>query len=48
MQKIEGQKIAMLDGRTMQPKVYPIYSDGSWPFDASTCPKDTVLTIPPP
>ena len=48
MQKIEGQKIAMLDGRTMQPKAYPIYSDGSWPFDASTCPKDTVLTIPPP
>jgi hypothetical protein len=49
MRQIEGKKIAMPDGSTMQPKAYPIYSDGSWPFDAgSTCSKPTVLTIPPP
>ena len=48
MSQIEGKKIAMPDGSTMQPKAYPIYSDGSWSFDASTCDKDTVLTIPPP
>jgi hypothetical protein len=46
MRKIEGKKIVMPDGTTKQPKAYPIYSDGSWPFDASTCPKKTVLTIP--
>ncbi|SEP51353.1 hypothetical protein SAMN02990966_07954 [Rhodospirillales bacterium URHD0017] len=48
MSKIEGKKVAMPDGSTKQPKAYPIYSNGSWSFDASTYDKDTVLTIPPP
>jgi hypothetical protein len=48
MSQIEGKKIAMPDGSTKQPKAYPIYSDGSWSFDASKYGKDTVLTIPPP
>jgi hypothetical protein len=48
MSQIEGKKIAMPDGSTKQPKAYPIYSNGSWSFDASTYGKDTVLTIPPP
>ncbi len=48
MSQIEGKKIAMPDGSTKQPKAYPIYSDGSWSFEASTYGKDTVLTIPPP
>jgi hypothetical protein len=50
MRQIEGKKIAMPDGSTMQPKAYPIYSDGSWHFDAtsSECGKPTVLTIAPP
>ena len=49
MSRIEGKTIVMPDGTTKQPKSYPIYSDGSWPFDASsTCGHPTVLTIPPP
>jgi hypothetical protein len=48
MSQIEGKKIAMPDGSTKQPKAYPVYSNGSWSFDASTYGKDTVLTIPPP
>ena len=48
MSQLEGKKIAMPDGSTKQPKAYPIYSNGSSSFDASTYGKDTVLTIPPP
>jgi len=48
MSQIEGKKIAMPDGSTVQPKAYPVYSNGSWSFDASAYDKDTVLTIPPP
>ena len=48
MSKIEGKKVVMPDGSIKQPKAYPIYSNGSWSFDASTYDKDTVLTIPPP
>ena len=40
MSQIEGKKIAMPDGSTKQPKAYPIYSNGSWSFDASTYGKD--------
>ena len=48
MSQIEGKTIVMPDGSTKQPKAYPIYSDGSWPFDASSTARITVLTIPPP
>lgn len=50
MRQIEGKKIAMPDGSTVQPKAYPVYSDGSWHFDPadSECGKPTVLTIAPP
>ncbi|MPZ32017.1 MAG: hypothetical protein GEV13_13640 [Rhodospirillales bacterium] len=49
MRQIEGKKIAMPDGSTMQPKAYPIYGDSSWRFDASSaCGKPTVLTIASP
>ena len=50
MRQIEGKKVAMPDGSTMQPKAYPIYSDGSWHFDASSsaCGKSIDLTITPP
>ena len=46
MRQIEGKKVAMPDGSTMQPKAYPIYSDGSWHFDASSsaCGKSIDLT----
>ena len=47
MSQIEGKTISV-NGSTVQPKAYPIYSNGSWSFDASTYGKDTVLTIPPP
>jgi hypothetical protein len=50
MSQIEGKTISM-NGDTFKPMAYPIYSDGSWPFDPSdknTCQKDTVLTITPP
>ena len=49
MRQIEGKKVAMPDGGTMQPKAYPIHGDSSWHFDASSaCGKPTVLTIAPP
>jgi len=49
MSKIDGKKIDMGDGTTMQPMAYLIYSDDYWTFDASTtCGHPTVLTIPPP
>ncbi|MFO0997501.1 MAG: hypothetical protein U1F33_12540 [Alphaproteobacteria bacterium] len=47
MSKIEDKRI-LVNGVAMWPKAYPIYSDGSWPFDVSTCGNDAVLTIPPP
>ncbi len=48
MSQIEGKTVAMPDGSTVQPKAYPVYSNGSWSFDPSAYDKDTVLTIPPP